>query len=168
MHVARSQIDARNMRAINPGLYKNKLKEISRELEEDLGLTRVSSERPPEAKTRAAMRNEFEQSRRLNTGLKATRETIRDCWDRSDNGQSFAVALEAKGFKLARGDRCDFVIVDHEGGTHALSKRITGATAADIDRTKLPRGGGAHNSRSDIVSREVIGDHMDLFARAAD
>src|SRR4051794_37686674 len=45
-------------------------------------------------------------------------------------------ALAAHGLVLARGERRDFVIVDHPGGLHALSKRITGATAAEI-RTRL-------------------------------
>ena len=87
----------------------------------------------------------FEQSRRLQTDLKAIRESIRDCWDRSDSGRSFVAALNEKGFVFARGDRRDFVIVDPKGGDHALAKRITGATAgeararlSDIDKASLP------------------------------
>ena len=94
---------------------------------------------------RAAVRNEFEQSRRLKTSLKEIRDSIRDCWDRSGDGQGFAIALEEKGFKLARGDSRDFMIVGHAGGVHALSKRIIGATArqtrdrlANLSRAKLP------------------------------
>jgi hypothetical protein len=144
MHVAWSRIDLETMKAIDPGLYKNKLKEISRQLEREFGLTVVQNERDPEQKTKAAGRNEFEQSRRLDTDLTAIRETIRDCWDRSDNGHAFEAALEEKGLILARGDRRDLVIIDHEGGIHSLSKRITGATAAqtrirmaDVDRDQL-------------------------------
>jgi len=114
-------------------------------MERDFGLTIVRNERDPEQLTRAPGRNEFEQARRLDTDLKAIRETIRECWDRSDNGQSFNAALQQEGMILARGDRRDFVIIDAEGGDHALSKRITGATMAetrarmtDIDRGQLP------------------------------
>jgi hypothetical protein len=145
MHIAWSRIDLETMRAIDPGLYKNKLKEMSRELERDLGLTMVRNERAPEQKTRAAGRNEFEQARRLDTNLTAIRETIRECWDRSDSGRAFGAALDEKGLILARGDRRDFVVIDREGGMHALSKRITGVTApeirarmADLDRAELP------------------------------
>jgi hypothetical protein len=148
MHIAWSRIalseDGR-LFAIDPGLYKNKLKELSRELEKELDLKLVRNERAPDDRTRAAGRNEFEQARRLGTDLKAIRNTIRDCWERSDSGKSFAAALEAQGLMLARGDRRDFVIVDPAGGDHALSKRITGATVAetrarmsDVDRAKLP------------------------------
>lgn len=145
MHMAWSRIDLEDMRAIDPGLYKLKLKEISRELERELGLTRVKNERDPDNRTLAPGRNEFEQARRLGTDLKAIRNTIRECWEQSDSGRSFAAALDAQGLILARGDKRDFVVVDHAGGDHALSKRITGAPAAeirarmaDVDRRQLP------------------------------
>jgi hypothetical protein len=145
MHIAWSRIDTEQGRAIDPGLYKNKLKELCRTLEKQLDLTPVRNERAPDDTTRSAGRNEFEQARRLDTDLKAIRSTIRDCWERSDNGKSFAAALDAHGLILARGDRRDFVVIDHAGGDHALSKRITDATAAqtrsrlaDLDRAQLP------------------------------
>ena len=136
MHIAWSRIDLEQRRARDPGLYKNKLKEIARQLECELGLTRISSERPAGRKTRAPGRKEFEQARRLGTGIAGIREAIRACWDSADNGRSFMAALAAHGLVLARGERRDFVIIDHAGGLHALSKRITGATAAEI-RTRL-------------------------------
>jgi hypothetical protein len=145
MHMAWSRIDLDTMKAIDPGLYKNKLKEVSRQLEKELGLTRLENDRDPKQKTQAPARSEFEQSRRLGTDLKAIRETIRACWERSDNGRSFEAALAGQGCILARGDKRDFVVVDHAGGDHALGKRITGATAAetraklvDIDKALLP------------------------------
>ena len=145
MHLVWSRIDADDRRAIDPGLYKKKLKEVCRKLEKEMGLRIVRNERSPGEKTQPAARPEFEQSRRLKTDLKAIREDIRGCWDMSDNGKSFAAALNEKDFILARGDRRAFVIVDEMGGYHALSKRITGATAketrdrlADIDVSTLP------------------------------
>jgi uncharacterized membrane protein len=159
MHIGWSRIDTENMCAIDPGLFKKKLKEVARELEVKLDLTRVSNERAPEHKTLSATRNEFEESRRLKTDLREIRETIRDCWDRSDNGHSFTAALEEKGMQLARGDKRDFVIVDQEGGIHALSKRITGATAqqtrarlADIDRAELP---SVDQARAQQIERQL-------------
>ena len=144
MHLVWSRL-GEDHRAIDPGLYKKKLKEACRALEKEMGLTQVRNERGPEDKTKAAKRPEFEESRRLKTDLHAIRETIRECWDHSDNGASFSAALEDKGLVLARGDRRAFVIVDAKGGMHALSKRITGATAhetrnrlADIDAASLP------------------------------
>ena len=145
MHLVWSRIDTEDMRAIDPGLYKRKLKEVCRALEKEMGLRQVRNNRDPQELTQPAARPEYEQSRRLRTDLKAIREGIRDCWDHSDDGKSFAAALDDQGFILARGDERAFVIVDEMGGYHALSKRITGATAketrdrlADLDPAKLP------------------------------
>jgi hypothetical protein len=70
--------------ALDPGLYKRKLKELSRELEKKLGLKIVSGDRAPDSKTRAADRNEFEEARRLGTDLGHIRNTISDCLHRSN------------------------------------------------------------------------------------
>lgn len=144
MHLAWSRI-GKDMKALDPGLYKNKLKEISRILEKEMGLQQVKNSRDPEQKTKSANRKEEEESRRLKTDLKEIRETIRKCWDISDNGRSFTAALKEKGLILGQGNKRDFVVIDHAGGIHALSKRITGMTAkdtrdrlADIDRKNLP------------------------------
>ena len=144
MHLAWLRIGDDN-RAIDPGLYKRKLKEVCRAVEKEMGLKQVRNDRAPEEKTKPAKRNEFEEARRLKTDLKAIRENIRDCWDRSPTGESLATNLEEKGLVLARGDRRDFVVIDAQGGMHALSKRITGATApetrarlADIKTAALP------------------------------
>ncbi|HEX3666838.1 MAG TPA: relaxase/mobilization nuclease domain-containing protein [Rhizomicrobium sp.] len=145
MHIAWSRIDTENERAIDPGLYKNKMKELCRELEVELDLTRVRSEREEGRKTLAAGRDEFEQARRLGTDLTAIRESIRACVDATKDGQGLREALENEGFLLSRGDRRDFVVIDREGGDHALGKRITGLTAgemrerlSDLDRSTLP------------------------------
>ncbi len=145
MHIAWSRIDLESLTAIDPGLYKKKMKQLCREFEQEFGLIRVPNERGADVKTKSAARSEFEQSRRLGSDLKAVRNTIHDCWQSADSGQAFAAALAEHGLTLARGDRRDFVIIDREGGDHALSKRITGATAAvtrqrmaDIDRASLP------------------------------
>lgn len=132
MHTAWSRIDTDDMRAIDPGLFKNKLKEICRELESEYGLQAVNNERAPEQQTKVPARGEFEESRRLGLDVEAIRETIRACYDRSDNGASFAASLAEEGLTLARGDRRDFVVVDYEGGLHALGKRICGDRAADV------------------------------------
>ncbi len=145
MHIAWSRIDLDSLTAIDPGLYKNKMKQLCRAFEQEFGLTRVANERGADVKTKSAARSEFEQSRRLGSDLKAIRNTIHDCWQSADSGQAFAAALAEHELMLARGDRRAFVVIDSEGGDHALSKRITGATAAatrqrmaDIDRAGLP------------------------------
>jgi Ti-type conjugative transfer relaxase TraA len=143
MHIAWSRIDEETLKAIPLPFYKLRLKEVCRELEIELGLTRVTNERRGLAM--APLRAEYEQARRLGVDIHEIRASIRDCWEHSDNGRSFNAALNEKGLTLARGERRDFIVIDAAGGMHALGKRILGQTAgevrdriADIDRQKIP------------------------------
>jgi MobA/VirD2-like, nuclease domain len=149
MHFAVSRIaHANNGRffAIDPGLYKNKLKHLSRECERDYGLREVSNDRPTGDLARASDRKEFEESRRLGTDIRTIRTGILDCFQQADNGNALKAALEDRGMMLANGDRRDcFVVIDTAGGQHALNKKLTGLTLAqtrgrlaDLDRSQLP------------------------------
>jgi Relaxase/Mobilisation nuclease domain len=146
LHVAWCRIDFENERAIDPGLYKNKLVQLSRTLEREFYLRELSSQRPPHDKARAAERDEYEESKRLGTDIRTIRNTILNCLEQSDSGRSFKAALEEKNLMLANGDRRDcFVVIDQEGGHHALNKKLTGMTLAatrerlaDLDRSQLP------------------------------
>ncbi len=146
LHVGWFRVDLETRRAIDPGLFKNNLKELSRQFEKKFGLKEVSNQRKPDNRTRAPERNEVEESRRLKTDLKAIRNTILDCFEKSDGGKAFQAALGAHGMMLANGDRRDcFVVIDLAGGQHALNKKITGLTLAeirnrlgDLNRTQLP------------------------------
>lgn len=156
MHVAWSRIDAETLRAVPLPFFKERLKDVSRELEKELDLTRVRNER--DGPVMAPDRKEFEEARRLGVDIQAVRNTIRDCFERSDNGRSFEAALADHGFVLAQGDRRAFVVIDHEGGIHALGKRILGITAAqtrerlaDLDRDELP---GVEQARSFVRERQ--------------
>jgi hypothetical protein len=156
MHVAWTRIDAATLTARPLPFFKERLKEVCRELETSLDLTRVRNER--EGPIMAPTRNEFEQARRLGVDIHKVRQTIRDCYERSDTGRSFEAALSEHGLVLAQGDRRAFLIIDHEGGTHALGKRILGVTAgqvrgrlADLDRESLPT---VEQARSFIRERQ--------------
>jgi len=158
MHVAWSRIDQETFKARPVPYFKFRLKEASREMEEVLGLTRVRNQRDGPifyAPTRA----QEEQSRRLGVDIHEVRKIIRDCWERSDNGASFQAALADKGFVLAKGERRDFLVIDHKGGMHAIGKRILGMSAsetrarmADLDRDRLP---SVQEARQQIRERQA-------------
>ena len=140
MHVAWSRIDEETMTAKALPFYKERLKKISRELELHFGLTLVPNERESSIKY-APTRDQEEQARRLGVDIHEVRQTIRNCYEHSDCGRSFEVALAQEGLLLAQGDRRDFVVIDYGGGIHALGKRILDASAAQVrDRlADLPR-----------------------------
>lgn len=143
MHIAWSRIDDETMTARALPFFKLRLKEVCRELEIELGLTRVTNER--RGPSMAPLRHEQEQARRLGVDIHAIRAAIRDSWERSDSGRGFTAALSEKGFTLARGESRDYIAIDKAGGMHALGKRILGHTAAevrerlgDLDSRSLP------------------------------
>lgn len=144
MHIAFSRIDQDTLTAKPLPFFKERLKKISRELELHFGLEPVTSRRPDRIKY-APTRAEEEQARRLGFDIHEIRRTIRECWDRSDCGRSFAAGLADQGLVLAQGDRRDFVVMDRAGGLHALGKRVLDANKkairerlADLDTNRLP------------------------------
>ena len=144
MHLAVSLIDSETMTAKRLPFYALRLKRISRELETEFGLEPVRNEREGPIKY-AAKKDEQQQAQRLGVDKDAIRNSIRHCWDQSDNGRSFQAALEDEGLILAQGDRRDFVVIDHAGGLHGKFSRTLGATAnqvreklADLDPRELP------------------------------
>jgi len=146
LHAAWYRVDVENERAVDPGLFKLRLKELSRTLEKEFALHEVSNHRQPHDRAKTADRDEVEESRRLGTDVRTIRTTILDCLQQADNGKAFKAALGAQGYELAAGDRRDcFVVVDQAGGQHALNKKLTGLTLAetrdrlaDLDRSQLP------------------------------
>lgn len=76
---------------------------------------------------------------------------------------------------LAAGDKRDcFVVVDHAGGHHALTKKLTGLTLAqirqrlgDLDRAKLPGVDQAKIRQRARQVRKAAADPSREFSRAA-
>ncbi|MEM7172165.1 MAG: hypothetical protein AAF530_18485 [Pseudomonadota bacterium] len=47
-----------------------------------------------------------------------------DAWAISDSAAGFSYALQERGYKLARGDRRDFVAVDLHGEVYSVPRRL--------------------------------------------
>jgi hypothetical protein len=140
VHVAWNRIDHEQQKAAELHYYKHKCTDLAREMEFKFCLRELSNER---GKGKLS-RDEEEQALRHGKNPQEIKTTIRDCWQQSDNGQSFAAALRERGYLLANGDRRDFVILDDEGGVYSVA-RATGSKAAqvraklaDLDRENLP------------------------------
>lgn len=135
LHVVWSRCDPETWKATNMFRDHYHCKEVAREIEKELGLTQVR-DKAPERELAAPTFNEDQQARRKGQDLDKARATIREAWERSDDGKSFADELKERGFTLAKGDRRDFVALDQEGSVYSIGKRTTGARAADV-REKL-------------------------------
>lgn len=149
IHVVWSRIDLEKMRAVPDSNNYRKHEEVARDLERRFGHDRVQgahaerdgAERPD----RTLSRSELRQQERTGILAKDVKQDVTDAFSKSENAETFAKALEDKGYILAKGDRRDFVVVDREGGIHSLAKRIEGMRVArlrdfmaPLDRSQLP------------------------------
>lgn len=154
IHVVWSRIDLNKMRSVSDSHNYRKHEEVARELERRFGHERVQGahherdgvERPDRTPSRAELRQEER------TGIKGkdVKRDVTEAFQKSDGPAAFKAALEDKGYLLAKGDRRDFVVIDHAGGIHSLARRIDGMKAAalrdfmtPLERENLPTIGQA-------------------------
>ncbi|NVP56622.1 relaxase/mobilization nuclease domain-containing protein [Mycoplana rhizolycopersici] len=132
IHCVWSRIDADTMTARPLPFFKNRMMEISKSLYLEHGWDMPrgmldTAKRDPTNFTLA----EWQQAKRQGVDPRWTKQLVQDCWSRSDSGTTFDRALREYGFRLGRGDRRSFVLVDHEGGIQSLSRTL-GMTAKQM------------------------------------
>ena len=147
LHVVWSRIDREQNKARELIFDHERCTEIARQIEKEYGLRQLapSHERNQEPLTRA----EYEEARRQGRPVDEVRDskaTIREAWERSNNGASLDNALRDAGLILANGDtaRAPYVVVDQAGKVHGLARTVgektkdVQARLGDLDRDLLP------------------------------
>jgi len=136
VHIAWSRIELETMKAIPDSHNYRRHEIVARELEREFGHARVQGahiEREGEARPdRTPSHAEMQQAERSGLSPTEAKTQLTEIWNRTDSGRAFAAAIEEQGWALARGDRRDFVLIDHSGEPHSLARRIEGAKAKDI------------------------------------
>ncbi|MGR3616075.1 MAG: relaxase/mobilization nuclease domain-containing protein [Paracoccaceae bacterium] len=122
-HVVWSRIDGEELKAINLPHFKNKLRDLSRDLFLDHGWElpnglKTYGDKNPLNFTLA----EWQQAKRKDLDPREIKQTFRQAWDRSDGMKALSNALEERGYYLARGDRRGFVALDVHGTVYSLAK----------------------------------------------
>jgi hypothetical protein len=124
-HCAWSRIDADTMTAKQMSFYKTKLQSLSRDLYLEHGW------KLPRGLVNAAERNpinftlaEWQQAKRQNIDPRWLKATLQDCWKSADGRRAFEHALNEQGFMLARGDKRGYVVLDHAGEVHSLTRML--------------------------------------------
>ncbi|MCT4609246.1 MAG: relaxase/mobilization nuclease domain-containing protein [Pelagimonas sp.] len=131
-HAVWSRIDVNEMKAINLPHFKNRLRDVSRDLFLDHewtlpdGLATYGNKSPLNFTL-----EEWQQAKRQDLDPREIKQVFEDAWNRSDNQTSFRNALEERGYFLARGDRRGFVALDVDGNVHAIAK-WTGVKTKDV------------------------------------
>jgi len=122
-HVVWSRIDGEELKAINLPHFKNKLRDLSRDLFLDHGWDlpnglKTYGDKNPLNFTLA----EWQQAKRKDLDPREIKQTFRQAWERSDGMKALSNALEERGYYLARGDRRGFVALDVHGTVYSLAK----------------------------------------------
>lgn len=138
-HAVWSRIDAETMKAIPLPFTKRKMQEVARSLYREHGWDMPRGLRDPKDRDpRNFTLAEWQQAKRVGKDPRATKADIQDAWASSDSSSSFAHALNAKGYWLARGDRRGFVALDVHGEVYSLSRQAGVKTKALRDRLGDP------------------------------
>lgn len=136
-HVVWSRIDVDRMKAIRMDNDFVKHQAVSRQLEQEFGLEQGRSVLGSEAEkgkrpSRRPKPWETFRGQKSGVSVEDLKEEITELWKGADNGEAFVAALQARGYILARGDKRVYCIVDRQGDTHSLAKRIDGATTREV------------------------------------
>lgn len=131
-HAVWSRIDTDRMRAINLPHFKEKLRDVSRQLYLDHGWNMPRGLEDRRLRDPLGFtREEWQQSRRAGVDPKELKAVFQGVWQASDSRAAFEQVLKERGFWLARGDRRGFVAVDYRGETYAIA-RYSGVKAKDV------------------------------------
>ncbi|MBI1393599.1 MAG: relaxase/mobilization nuclease domain-containing protein [Alphaproteobacteria bacterium] len=155
-HAVWSRIDAETMTAKQLSFYKNKLREVSRQLYIENGWQMPrglidSKDRDPRNFSLA----EWQQAKRIGKHAGELKGLIQDAWAISDSRQTFSHALEERGLYLARGDRRGHVAVTFEGEVISVA-RATGRKSKEV-RARL---GAPDDLRSIEDARKRIAEDI--------
>lgn len=127
-----SRIDAETMTARPLPFFKNRLREVSKQLYLENGWTMprglVDSR---EANPRNFTLDEWQTAKRQGRHAGELKGIVQECWAASDSRASFASALDQRGLYLAKGDRRAHVVMTFEGEVLSLP-RILGKKAKEV------------------------------------
>jgi hypothetical protein len=131
-HAVWSRIDADTLTAKNLPFFKNKLRDLSRDLYIENGWKMPrglmnSREADPRNFTLA----EWHQAKRAGLHARDIKSIMQECWAASDSAAAFTQALKARGFTLARGDRRGHVAISPEGEVFSVARAV-GKKSKDV------------------------------------
>lgn len=161
-HAVWSRIDVEQMKAVPLPFTKRKLVELTRDLFIEHGWDMPTglidpARRDPRNFTLA----EWQQAQRSDKDARDIKMAFQDAWALSDGLPAFKAALEERGYKLARGDRRSFIVIDETLKPYALHKWL-GLKLKDV-RAKL--GSDESLPSVDEVSAEMAHDMRNALDR---
>lgn len=137
MHVCWCRVDIETMKVAHHSHNYRTHEQVARSLEREFGLNRtqgVHAERDTEKKKPRERPTTHESQMEARTGWKKAdaQMAIRAAWERGGDGAAFQRQMEKNGYRLARGDKRDYVVIDPAGGVHSIRSGIRGLRVAEI------------------------------------
>lgn len=136
VHVVWGRVRTDTLVAVADSHNYRKHELVARELEREFGHERVQgahAERDGVPRPdRTLSHAEHQIAERTGVDPKAVKAEITALWQAADGAEAFLSELEAAGYRPALGGRRQYVVLDHAGTVHSLSRRIDGARAADL------------------------------------
>ncbi len=152
-HVVWSRINAETMTAKPLPFFKRTLNAIAKELYLENGWKMPEGFRDPKLRDpRTFTLAEWQQAKRAGIDAREIKTTVQECWSLSDNGPSFAKALEDRGLFLAWGDRRGHVAVSIEGDVFAIARMVDKKTRRSL-RDSAIRKHCAPSTRPSVISK---------------
>ena len=159
-HCVWSRIDAEKMKAIDQPYFKNKLKDVSKELYLDHGwqLPQGFINRSFKSPLNFT-RQEWQQAERTGQNPKTIKAALQECWATSTDKTSFKDALKDRGYFLAKGDRRGFVVVDIHGEVYSLPRQLT------VKKKEIEKRIGKTSEQPSVsqVKQQIAGQLSTLF-----
>lgn len=110
VHVIVNRVHPETLKAANN--YRDQEKLSAWALEQERAQNRIYCKaREHRANARAKETAHAQEAQQKPQQARYVDNTLAECWTRSDSGKSFLTALEAKGWKLAKGDRKENVVM---------------------------------------------------------
>ncbi len=172
-HVVWSRIDATQMKAIPMPFNRLKMRDVSRELfiehgwDVPRGLLNTQERNPLNYTL-----EQYQQAKRAGRHADEIKADLQAAWAVSDSRAAFEHALREKGFRLARGDRRGFVVVDHQGEVMSVPRWVGAKTKSVRERLgsekDLPDVQTVQANYAREMADKMGGFANDLKARNAD
>lgn len=122
-HVVWSRIEGDTLKAINLPHFKNKLRDLSRDLYLDHGWDLPKGLQAGGGKSPMNFSlAEWQQAKRHGLDPREIKQVFQEAWKRSDTLKAFGNALAERGYFIAKGDRRGFVALDVHGEIYSIPK----------------------------------------------
>ncbi len=138
IHIIVNRVDPITGMAASTSKDRNKLSQWAQRYEEQQGKIRCHKRvENNERREELAQQRQHDPENTKGKIVRGRDPIIQKAWQQSDNGRSFAAALEEQGYLLAKGDKRGVVVIDPQGKPINPARHIEGENGKNIRVVQL-------------------------------